>query len=149
MVNGEPILLPERAGGLANYPHARKINGFIHVSGISSRRPDNTWDDLADGTWKLDIAEQTRAVITNIEYILKAGGSSLAHVVDLTVFLVDMKDYKIFQRNLQYILSRSVEGSSPSRTTVAVHQLPNPRLLIEIKAIAVDPNFQHVNITRK
>ncbi|KAJ3220025.1 hypothetical protein HDU67_007758 [Dinochytrium kinnereticum] len=98
-MNGTPILLKDRAGGLANYPHARKYNGLVYVSGISSRRADNTWEgveELPDGSWKLDIAEQTRAVITNIEFILKAAGSSLEHLVDLTVFLVDMKDYKIF-----------------------------------------------------
>jgi 2-aminomuconate deaminase len=43
-VNGISYLLKDRAGGLANYPHARKVNGMIYVSGISSRRPDNTWE---------------------------------------------------------------------------------------------------------
>ncbi|KAI9334583.1 Endoribonuclease L-PSP/chorismate mutase-like protein [Obelidium mucronatum] len=132
--NGEPFLLKDRAGGLANYPHARKAGGLIFVSGISSRRADNTWEGViehADGTWTLDIKEQTRA------FILKAAGASLENLVDLTVFLVDMKDYKEF--NEVYNTFFPVPEKGPSRTTVAVKQLPNPRLLIEIKATALSP----------
>ncbi|KAJ3329843.1 hypothetical protein HDU76_007037 [Blyttiomyces sp. JEL0837] len=138
--NGQPFLLKDRAGGLANYPHARKVNGMIYVSGISSRRPDNTWEgvkELADGTWELDIKEQTRAVIKNIEAILNAAGAGLENLVDLTVFLVDMKDYKAFNEEYNVFFPDPEKG--PSRTTVAVKQLPNPRLLIEIKAMAMAP----------
>ncbi|KAJ3105003.1 hypothetical protein HDU97_008611 [Phlyctochytrium planicorne] len=97
-------------------------------------------EELPDGTWKLDIAEQTKAVILNIEQILICAGASLENLIDLTVFLVDMKDYKVFNEVYNTFFPDPAKG--PSRTTVAVHQLPNPRLLIEIKAIAVDPHFQ-------
>ncbi|KAI9348274.1 Endoribonuclease L-PSP/chorismate mutase-like protein [Zopfochytrium polystomum] len=140
-VNGESFLLADRAGGLANYPHARRAGGMIFVSGISSRRPDNTWEGVKenpDGTWELDIAAQTRAVIQNIEAILKAAGAGLEHLVDLTVFLVDMKDYAKFNEVYNTFFPEPTRG--PTRTTVAVKQLPNPRLLIEIKAVALAPN---------
>jgi 2-aminomuconate deaminase len=65
--NGVGFLLKSRAPGLANYPHARKAGGMIYISGISSRRPDNSsWDGVIekeDGTFILDIKQQTRAVI--------------------------------------------------------------------------------------
>ncbi|KAJ3415030.1 hypothetical protein HDV05_005675 [Chytridiales sp. JEL 0842] len=93
--------------------------------------------ELPDGTWELSIKEQTRAVIQNIEAILKAAGAGLEHLVDLTVFLVDMKDYKEFNEVYNTFFPEPVNG--PTRTTVAVKQLPNPRLLIEIKAVAVAP----------
>jgi 2-aminomuconate deaminase len=62
------------AGALAHYPHARKVNGYIHISGCSSRQADNTHvgaeQDLS-GKWKLDIEAQTRQVIRNIQRILQ------------------------------------------------------------------------------
>ena len=136
--NGEAVLLGDRAQGLANYPHARKLpNGLVFISGISSRRPDNTWEGVEsqpDGTFKLDISKQTRAVIQNIEAILKASGGGLQNLVDLTVFLVDMADYNRFNAVYNEFFPDALKG--PSRTTVAVKQLPNPRLLIEIKSTA-------------
>ena len=74
-------------------------------------------------------------MIKNIESILKSLGRDLKYVVDLTVFLVDMKDYEEFNQvyNLYF---DAVSG--PTRTTVAVKQLPNPRLLIEIKAVCLE-----------
>ncbi|KAJ3194094.1 Karyopherin transporter [Irineochytrium annulatum] len=103
-MNGQAVIVPNRAGGLANYPHARRVNGFIYVSGISSRRFDNTWEaadifkvvEKADGAFELDIKAQTKAVIQNIEHILKSVGAGLGNLVDLTVFLVDMEHYQDF-----------------------------------------------------
>jgi 2-aminomuconate deaminase len=138
--NGKGIIVKSRAPGLANYPHCRIAGGMIYVSGISSRRPDNSsWDgvvELPNGTFQLNIKEQTRAVIQNIGLILKEAGASLENVVDLTVFLVDMKDYSQFNEVYNEFFSAE---TGPSRTTVAVKELPNPRLLIEIKAIAMSP----------
>ncbi|GAM28436.1 hypothetical protein SAMD00019534_116120, partial [Acytostelium subglobosum LB1] len=137
--NGEGYILDDRAKALANYPHMRKAGGFLFVSGISSRRPDNTYEGVttqADGTVKLCIKEQTRAVIENIRTILKSAGADLEHVIDVTVFLVDMKDYAEFN-NVYNNYFNAVNG--PTRTTVAVHQLPNPNLLIEIKSVALVP----------
>jgi 2-aminomuconate deaminase len=117
------------------YPHFRKVGPFIYVSGTSSRRPDNTIAGAsadAMGTVTLDIREQTRVVIENIQDILKHAGATLADVVDVTTFLVNMNDFGGY--NEVYGSFFGYDG--PTRTTVAVHQLPHPHLLIEIKAIA-------------
>jgi len=112
---------------------------FLFISGISSRRPDNTHEGATknpDGTWTLDIASQTKAVIENIREILKEAGAGLDHLVDVTIFLVDMAHYR--DMNAVYNQYFSPE-TGPARTTVAVKQLPHPNLLIEIKAVAVAP----------
>ncbi|KAJ9070063.1 hypothetical protein DSO57_1012312 [Entomophthora muscae] len=78
--NGVPVILGDRAQALAQYPHARKFGGLIYVSGISSRRPDNTHVGVTikeNGEVILDITEQTRAVIENIRVILESCGSGL------------------------------------------------------------------------
>lgn len=75
-------------------------------------------------------------MIENIAAILKAAGAGLEHVVDLTVFLVDMKDYKVFNEVYNQFFKAD---TGPSRTTVAVKELPSPKLLIEIKAVAMKP----------
>lgn len=141
-VNGIPYILDQRAGALANYPHARKAGGLIFVSGVSSRRHDNTHTGVtiaADGSATLDIRAQTRAVIENIRAILEEAGAGLEHLVDSTVFLVDMKDYD----GMNEVYNEFFDAATgPTRTTVAVHQLPHPNLLIEIKAVAVDPDWK-------
>lgn len=138
-MNGTAFIREDGAGALANYPHARKANGFIYVSGVSSRRSDNTHEGVTihhDGMVERDIREQTRAVIRNIAEILHAAGAGLEHLVDVTVFLVDMADYP----GMNSAYNEFFNGQTgPSRTTVAVKQLPHPNLLIEIKAVAVDP----------
>ncbi len=138
-MNGQAYILGDRAKALAGYPHMRRAGGFLFVSGISSRRPDNTIEGAAigaDGVPTLDIRSQTKAVIENIRAILNAAGADLDHVVDVTTFLVDMKDYPGY--NEVYNTYFTAE-TGPARTTVAVHQLPHPHLLIEIKAVALDP----------
>lgn len=120
------------------FPHVRVANGFAFVSGTSSRRADNTIagasvDEL--GTTALDIAEQTRAVIGNIADILASVGASLADVVQVTTYLVSMNDFGGYNR----VYAEFFDESGPSRTTVAVHQLPHPHLLIEIQAVAALP----------
>lgn len=131
------FILPDRASALAAYPHARRVGDLIFVSGVSSRRPDNSHEGVAfrpDGTVHKDIQAQTRAVIENIGVILQAAGSDLSCVVDITVFLVDMQDYAGMNQVYNEFFS-AAEG--PTRTTVAVHQLPHPNLLVEMKAVAI------------
>ena len=128
-------VLSNKAQPLGNYPHLKRVGDFIYVSGTSSRRPDNTHigaecDDA--GNWQLDIRLQTRAVIENIAELLKSVDADLSHLIDITTFLVDMKDFKGYNE----VYGTFFDHSGPSRTTVAVHQLPHPNLLIEIKAIA-------------
>src|SRR4051794_13252358 len=114
------------AKSLANYPHVRAAGGLLYVSGLSSRRPDNTHrgaTQSADGTWALDITEQTRGVIENMRLCLSAAGADLSHVIDLTCFLTDMKHYAGF--NAAYNTYFDAHNG-PTRTTVAVKELPHP-----------------------
>lgn len=134
----ESKVLKEKAQPLGNYPHVKRVGDFIYVSGTSSRRPDNTHvgaEKDANGKWQLDIADQTRAVIENIGSLLSSMDAELSDVVDITTFLVDMKDFKGYNA----VYGEFFNHTGPTRTTVAVHQLPHPNLLIEIKAIAYKP----------
>ena len=117
------------------YPHIKKVGDFLYVSGTSSRRSDNTFagvevDEM--GTTNLDIRAQTKAVLENIDSILKTEGSSLADVIDVTSFLVNMNDFGGYNE----VYGSFFDYNGPTRTTVAVHQLPHPHLLVKIKALA-------------
>lgn len=135
----EGKILENKAQPLGNYPHVKRVGDFIYVSGTSSRRKDNTHigaEQGEDGNWHLDIKAQTKAVIENIGELLKSVDADLSHVIDMTTFLVDMKDFKGYNE----IYGTFFNGlTGPTRTTVAVHQLPHPNLLIEMKAIAYFP----------
>ena len=120
------------------YPHARRAGDFLYVSGTSSRRADGTIagasvDDL--GTTALDIGAQTRATLDNMARVLDAAGSSLADLVDVTVFLVSMNDFGGYNE----VYGTYFDETGPARTTIGVHQLPHPHLLIEIKGTAYVP----------
>lgn len=135
----ENKVLKDKAQPLGNYPHVKRVGDFIYVSGTSSRRKDNTHVGAtqdADGNWQLDIEAQTKAVIENIGELLKGIGADLSHVIDVTTFLVDMKDFKGYNKVYGTFFNHD---TGPTRTTVAVHQLPHPNLLIEIKAVAYKP----------
>ncbi len=118
------------------FPHVRTSGGFAFVSGTSSRRPDNSFMGAevdAFGTTTLDIGLQSTAVLENIERILATVGLDRTDLVDVTVFLVNMNDFGGYNRAWASFFE-GTEG--PARTTVAVHQLPHPHILIEIKATA-------------
>ena len=121
-----------------NYPHVKVARDFVYVSGTSSRRPDNTIagaETDAMGTARLDIRAQTRAVIENIRDILRAAGADLPDLVQLTSYLVNMNDFAGYND----VYAEYFGHTGPTRTTVAVHQLPHPHLLIEIQAVAYRP----------
>ena len=131
-------VLSDKAQPLGNYPHVKRVGDFIYVSGTSSRRPDNTHVGAVQdetGYWLLDIKAQTKAVIENIEALLASMDAGLEHVIDITTFLVDMNDFKGYNE----VYGNYFDQSGPTRTTVAVAQLPHPNLLIEIKAVAYMP----------
>jgi 2-aminomuconate deaminase len=120
------------------YPHIKRAGDFLFVSGTSSRRADNTIagaeaDSL--GTTRLDIRAQTRAVIDNIRDILRSDGAELQDVVELSTYLVNMNDFAGYNE----VYGEFFGFDGPARTTVAVHQLPHPHLLIEIRATAYKP----------
>jgi len=87
------------------------------------------------GTTSLDIRAQTRGVIENLRKILASADATLADVVEVVSFLVDMNDFGGY--NEAYAEYFGSDG--PARTTVAVHQLPHPHMRIEIKATAYKP----------
>ena len=117
------------------YPHAKVAGDFVYISGTSARQPDNSIagaivDEL--GTARLDIREQTRAVIENVRDILASVGASLDDLVQVTTYLVSMNDFAGYND----VYARYFPEHGPTRTTVAVHQLPHPHLLVEMQAVA-------------
>lgn len=119
------------------YPHTKRVGDFIFVSGTSSRRADNTIAgvDIIDemGTKRLNIEVQTREVLLNIEKNLAKEGATLKDVVDVTSFLVNMNDFAGYNTAYAEFFNKE---TGPARTTVAVHQLPHPDLVVEIKVMA-------------
>lgn len=119
------------------YPHVKVVGDFIFVSGTSSRKPDNTIAgvELIDemNTKKLDIEVQTREVLKNIDRNLQTVGASIKDVVDVTTFLVNMNDFAGYNKAYGEFFEKE---TGPTRTTVAVHQLPHPDLVVEIKVTA-------------
>jgi 2-aminomuconate deaminase len=132
-------VVPGKAVPRGRFPHVKVAGAFAFVSGTSSRRPDNSIagasvDSL--GTVSLDIREQTRAVLENIRDVLAAVGAGLEDLVSVTTYLVSMNDFGGYNE----VYGQFFDESGPARTTVAVHQLPHPQLLIEIAATAVIPH---------
>lgn len=132
-------VIPGKATPRGRFPHFKRAGDFIFVSGTSSRRPDNSFEGVqvdAMGTTVLDIRAQTRAVIENISDILASAGASLSDVVEISAYLVNMNDFGGYNE----VYGQFFDETGPTRTTVAVHQLPHPHLLIEIKAVAYKPD---------
>jgi len=130
-------LIKGKATPRGAYPHIKRVGDFIFVSGTSSRLPDNTFAGVTQidemGTVKLDIKEQTRAVLENIKDYLATEGATLKDVVDVTTFLVNMNDFAGYNQVYAEYFDKE---TGPARTTVAVHQLPHPNLVVEIKVMA-------------
>lgn len=139
MPESRAVVVAGRTPPRGAYPHLRIVGDLVFVSGTSSRTPQGSIagaDVDASGRVTLDIRTQTRAVLTNIDELLTSVGASLADVVDVTSFLVSMDDFDGY--NEVYAEFFAAE-TGPTRTTVAVHQLPHPHLVIEIKAVAHRP----------
>ena len=120
------------------YPHLKRAGDFLIVSGTSARRADSTIAGAeADefGTTRLDIRAQTRAVIENVRDILHSAGAQLEDIVEVTTYLVNMNDFAGYNE----VYGEYFSHDGPARTTVAVHQLPHPHLLIEIRVMAYKP----------
>jgi 2-aminomuconate deaminase len=135
----EAKLVAGRATPRGRYPHVKVAGGFAYVSGTSSRRPDNSIagaevDEL--GMMTLDIRVQTRAVLENIREVLGGVGADLGDLVSVTTYLVTMNDFGGYNE----VYAEFFDETGPARTTVAVHQLPHPQLLIEMQVVAVVPD---------
>lgn len=122
----ESLVVPGKATPRGRYPHVKVVGDLVFVSGTSSRRPDDTIAGIGD------VRVQTRAVIENIRDLLGAVGCGLGDLVQVTSYLVDMADFGGY--NEAY--AEYFDHDGPTRTTVAVRELPHPDLLIEIQAIA-------------
>ena len=128
-------VVPHLAIPRGSFPHVKVVGDLVFISGTSSRAPDNTIvgaevDEL--GTTRLDIRAQTREVITNVGRILATVGCTLGDLAQVTTYLVNMNDFGGYNE----VYGEFFDSSGPTRTTVAVHQLPHPHLLLEIQGIA-------------
>jgi 2-aminomuconate deaminase len=135
----ESKVVQGKAQPRGRFPHIKRAGDYLFVSGTSSRRADNSIAgadaDSSDAT-KLDIRTQTRALIENIRDILASMDAELKDVVEISTFLVNMDDFAGYND----VYAEYFDENGPARTTVAVHQLPHPHLLIEMKAIAYKPD---------
>jgi 2-aminomuconate deaminase len=128
-------VVANKAKPRGRFPHLKRAGNFFFVSGTSSRRPDNSFAGVqvdAAGATHLDIRAQTRAVLENISEILSSQGAGLHDLVEISSFLVSMDDFDGYNE----VWAEYFNEYGPARTTVAVHQLPHPHLLIEMKAVA-------------
>ena len=119
------------------YPHARKVGNLLFLSGVGPRIPDSEEIpgvelDKNGNVISHDIEAQCHSVFKNIRIILEESGSKWEHLVDVTVFLTDMRgDFDIYNR----IYRDYFKNNQPCRTTVEVTSLPTP-IAIELKCIA-------------
>jgi 2-aminomuconate deaminase len=119
------------------YPHARKVGNLLFLSGVGPREAGTAKIPgvvlNSDGSISsYDIEIQCRSVFNNIRYILEDCGSSWDQIVDVTVFLTNMKlDFQTYNR----IYAEYFNSNLPCRTTVEVNALPTP-IAIELKVIA-------------
>ena len=131
-------IIAGKAKPRGKYPHIKRAGDFLFVSGTSARRADDTIAGAevdAFGTTHLDIRAQTKAVIENVRDILENAGAQLRDVVEVTTYLVNMNDFAGYNE----VYGEYFGYDGPTRTTVAVHQLPHPHLLIEIRVMAYKP----------
>ena len=123
------------------YPHARKVGELLFLSGVGPRVAGSDETDSAVPGLKLDkngnflafdFEKQCRSVFDNVKIILEESGSSWDQLVDVTVFLVNMKrDFQVYNK----IYAEYFNENLPCRTTVEINCLPTP-IAIELKCIA-------------
>lgn len=119
------------------YPHARRLGNLLFLSGIGPRergakKIPGVELDAQGNVAAYDITAQCHSVFRNIKFILEEAGSSWNNIVDVTVFLTDMKaDFPTFNR----VYAEYFKTNQPCRTTVEVNRLPTP-IAIELKVIA-------------
>lgn len=119
------------------YPHARRVGNLLFLSGVGPRKkgskeiPGVTLDQRGNIV-SYDIEQQCHSVFQNVRYVLEASGSRWENLVDVTVFLTNMKDdFAKYNK----IYAEYFKDSQPCRTTVEINALPTP-IAIELKCIA-------------
>jgi len=128
---------PEPVGA---YPHAKRVGNLLFLSGIGPRKRDSkdipgVTLDAAGNVAAYDIETQCRSVFDNVRFVLEDTGAKWENIVDVTVFLTNMKrDFPLFNR--LYAEHFAGPGQpNPTRTTVEVTALPTP-IAIELQVIA-------------
>lgn len=124
-----PILAQGLPKPIGPYSPAMGFERLVIVSGQGATDP------VTGAIAGLDVDTQTEQVFRNMQAILQAAGSDLQHVLRCGVFLVDMRDFE----KMNAVYARVFGEHRPARTTVQVAALPDPKLRVEIDAIAYRP----------
>ena len=137
----KPISINKAPKPVGLYPHARRVGDLLFLSGVGPRVAGSNENDSGvpgleldqNGNFiSLDFEAQCRSVFENVRIILEASGSSWGELVDVTVFLVNMKrDFQLYNR----LYAEYFKDNLPCRTTVEISSLPTP-IAIELKCIA-------------
>jgi 2-aminomuconate deaminase len=137
-MNSEKIFSANAPTPVGLYPHARKTSNLLFLSGIGPREattneiPGNEYD-LQGNVVKYNIEAQCHSVFKNVKTVLEEAGSSWNQLIDVTVFLTNMKDdFEIYNK----IYAEYFQDNQPCRTTVEIKSLPTP-IAIELKCIAI------------
>ncbi len=136
-MSGEKISTDQAPPPVGLYPHARRVGNLLFLSGVGPRKAGSKEIpgvelDEAGNIVSYDIAEQCHSVFGNVRVILEAAGSSWDKIVDVTVFLTNMRDdFSTYNR----LYAEYFRENQPCRTTVEVRALPTP-IAIELKCIA-------------
>lgn len=138
MSNDDMLISDKAPEPVGHYPHARKAGGFIFLSGVGPRQrgtkkiPGVELDDNGN-VIQYDMGEQCRSVFQNVKTILEESGSNWEKIIDVTVYLTNMKnDFQVFNR----LWAEYFHNNPPCRTTLEVNCLPTP-IAIELKVIAM------------
>lgn len=136
-MNGQPLNSSKAPEPVGLYPHARRVGDLLFLSGVGPRErgtkkiPGVELNDAGEIV-SYDIETQCRSVFQNVRYIVEDAGSSWDKIVDVTVFLTNMKaDFATYNR----IYAEYFADNQPCRTTVEISSLPTP-IAIELKVIA-------------
>ena len=136
-MNGKKFNSSRAPQAVGLYPHARKVGNLLFLSGVGPRKigqkniPGVTLNDQGN-IISYDIRKQCHSVFENIKYILEDSGSSWENIIDVQVFLTNMKDdFKIYNE----IYAEYFKENQPCRTTIEINRLPTP-IAIELKVIA-------------
>lgn len=140
-MSNERIHASEAPKPVGLYPHSRRVGNLLFLSGVGPRIPGSDANDSGVPGLKLDhngnflefdFEAQVHSVFNNVKLILEASGASWNDLVDVQVFLVNMKrDFHTFNR----IYAEYFKENQPCRTTVEINSLPTP-IAIELKCVA-------------
>lgn len=119
---------------LGKYPFLKRAGDFIYLSGVSARLPDGTIAGVmaSDSGDVTDVRVQTRTVLEKIRTVLASAGAKLSDCVEIIVFLTNMDDFAAYNE----VYGEYFDAAGPVRTTIGVHALPHPNMVVEMRAVA-------------